>query len=80
MVIASLAWTLKAWFGLTLPDERDRREIVEMEFKRFHNMVIRVPCQIITGAHSVRVRILGYTECVRLLLASMRATAPLRTR
>ena len=77
MVIASLAWTLKAWFGLTLPEERDRREIVAMEFKRFHNTVIRVPCQIITGARSVRVRILGYTERVRLLLASMRATAPL---
>jgi hypothetical protein len=77
MVIASLAWTLKAWFGLTLRDERDRREIVEMEFKRFHNTVIRVPCQIITGARSVKVRILGYTERVRLLLASMRATAPL---
>ena len=77
MVIASLAWTLKAWFGLTLRDERDRREIVEMEFKRFHNPVIRVPCQIITGARSVKVRILGYTERVRLLLASMRATAPL---
>jgi len=80
MVIASLAWTLKAWFGLTLPDERDRREIVEMEFKRFHNTVIRVPCQIITGARRVKVRILGYTERVRLLLASMRATAPLAAR
>jgi hypothetical protein len=78
MVIASLAWTLKAWFGLTLADEQDRREIVEMEFKRFHSTVIRVPCQIIKGARSVRVRILGYTERVRLLLASMRATAPLR--
>jgi hypothetical protein len=77
MVIASLAWTLKAWFGLLLGDERDRREIVEMEFKRFHNTVIRVPSQIITGARSVRVRVLGYTERVRLLLASMRATAPL---
>jgi hypothetical protein len=77
MVIASLAWTLKAWFGLTLLDERDRREIVEMEFKQFHNTVIRVPCQIIQGARSVKVRILGYTERVRLLLASMRATASL---
>jgi hypothetical protein len=80
MVIASLAWTLKAWFGLTLEDEGDRREIVEMEFKRFHNTVIRVPCQIIKGARSVRIRILGYTERVRLLLASMRATAPLCAR
>jgi hypothetical protein len=71
---------LKAWFGLTLRDERDRREIVEMEFKRFHNTVIRVPCQIITGARSVKVRILAYTERVRLLPASMRATAPLGVR
>jgi hypothetical protein len=77
MVIASLAWTLKAWFGLTLPDERDRRAIVEMEYKRFHNTVIRVPCQIIRGARRIRVRILGYTDHVRLLLASMRSTAPL---
>jgi hypothetical protein len=77
MVIASLAWTLKAWFGLTLPDERDRRAIVEMEYKRFHNTVIRVPCQIIKGARRIRVRILGHTDHVRLLLASMRSTAPL---
>ena len=77
---ASLAWTLKAWFGLTLKDARDRTDIVEMEFKKFHNTVIRVPCQIIKTARSVRVRILGYTERVRLLLASMRATAPMYTR
>jgi hypothetical protein len=77
MVIVSLAWTLKAWFGLTLAQERDRWEIVQMEFKRFQNTVIRVPCQIIKGARGVKARILGYTENVRLLLASMRATAPL---
>jgi hypothetical protein len=78
MVIASLAWTLKSWFGLLLSEESDRREVVEMEFKRFHNTVIRVPSQVIRGARSIRVRVLGYTERLRLLLAGMRAASSLR--
>jgi hypothetical protein len=73
MVIASLAWTLKAWFALTLPRAADREDVLRMEFKQFLDVLIRVPCQVIKGGHRILLRLLGYTRCVRLLFASHRA-------
>jgi len=75
MVIASLAWTLKAWFVLTLPRKADREDILRMEFKRFLHAVIRIPCQVIKGGHRILLRTFGYTQHVRLLLASLSARA-----
>jgi len=54
-VMASPAWTLKAWFALLLPErgrrqERRRREkrvVLKMEFKRFVNAFVRVHCQLV---------------------------------
>jgi len=43
MTIASLAWDLKAWFGLLLPYRPLGLSIVRMEFKRFLNTFIRIP-------------------------------------
>lgn len=74
MVIASLAWTLKAWFALTLPRAADREEMLRMEFKRFLHAVMLVPCQVIRGGHRILLRLLAYTRGVRLLFASLRAT------
>jgi hypothetical protein len=73
MVIASLAWTLKAWFALSLPRAADRDDVLRMEFKQFLNALIRIPCQVIKGGHRILLRLLGYTRCVRLLFASLRA-------
>lgn len=75
MVIASLAWTLKAWFALTQPRKADREEILRMEYKSFLHAVILIPCQIIKGGHRILLRLLGYTHCVRLLFASLNAGA-----
>jgi hypothetical protein len=72
MVIASLAWTLKAWFALSLPRAADREEVLRMEFKQFLNALIRVPCQVIKGGHRILLRLLSYTSRVRLLFASLR--------
>ncbi|MCY3019697.1 MAG: IS1380 family transposase [Planctomycetota bacterium] len=79
MVIASLAWTLKAWFALTLPRAADREDVLRMEFKQFLNALIRVPCQIIKGGHRILLRLLGYTSCVRLLFASLGAVPRLNS-
>jgi hypothetical protein len=57
MVIASLAWTLKAWFALTLPRAADREEMLRMEFKRFLHAVMLVPCQVIRGGHRILLRL-----------------------
>jgi len=77
MVIASLAWSLKAWFGMTLPRQVDREDIVGMEFKRFVHAVILVPCQVLRQARRLVLRLLAYTSRTRLLFRSMEATARL---
>jgi len=77
MVIASLAWTLKAWFGLTLPRQVDRDDIVRMEFKRFVFAVVLLPCQVVRRARRLVLRLLAYTSRARLLFRSMEATARL---
>jgi hypothetical protein len=78
MAIVSLAWTLKAWFGMTLPGKKDRREVLRMEFKRFLNQLMRIPCQVVKGARQIRVRLLAYTGYARMLFASVEATARFR--
>jgi len=60
MVIAALAWNLKAWFGLLLPNRERGIELVKMEFRRFLNAVMLLPCQIVRTARKVVYRILGY--------------------
>jgi hypothetical protein len=78
MVIASLAWTLKAWFGLLLPRASDRADVVGMEFKRFVHSVVLVPCHVLRQARRVVLRLLAYTSRARLLFRSMEAAARLR--
>jgi hypothetical protein len=77
MVIASLAWTFKAWFALSLPTHKDSRRILAMEFKGFLHSVILIPCQVIKGGRKIKLRIMGWTEGVRLLFQIMRASRKL---
>ncbi len=69
MIMAALAWTLKAWFALLLPihprwrekHEVDRVAVLRMEFRTFLNSVIRVPCQIVRSARQIVYRFLAWT-------------------
>lgn len=70
MVMAALAWTLKAWFAL-LTDKREHRDqLLVMEFRRFLNGMIRIPVQIITGGRRIIYRILGYNPWIHTFLAT----------
>ena len=60
MVIASLAWTLKAWYALRIPDKRERRRTLRMEFKKFAGRFIQIPCQIVRTGRRLVYRILAY--------------------
>ncbi len=68
MLMTSLAWTLKAWWGLLLPEhprwrERHRAQkerVLAMEFKTFLNAFIRIPCQVIRTSRKIVLRILGW--------------------
>jgi hypothetical protein len=74
MVIAGLAWTLKAWFGLTLRRSQDRRRILRMEFRGFLNAVVLIPAQVASSGRRLVVRLLAYTSTVRLVFRSMDAS------
>ena len=43
MVIAALAWNMKAWYGLLTPNKMLGHQIIRMEFKRFLNTFIKIP-------------------------------------
>ena len=62
MVIAALAWNLKAWYGLLMPNRERGIELVKMEFRRFLSTVMLLPCQIARTARKVVYRILGYNS------------------
>jgi len=68
MVMASLAWTLKAWFALVVRDGERREELLRMEFRRFLHALVIVPCQIVRTARRVLYRILGYNDWTRTFL------------
>lgn len=65
MVIASLAWDLKAWYGMLMPYRHLGLSILRMEFKRFINTFIRIPCLIIKTGRRICYRIVGYNNKVK---------------
>jgi hypothetical protein len=70
MVMTSLAWNLKAWFALRVPEhprhrERHReqkRRLMTMEFKRFVATIIQMPCQIVRSGRRLVYRLLSWNE------------------
>jgi len=68
VVIASLAWNLKAWLAITLPPSGDAREIKRMEFRRFLNSVMLIPAQVVHRARRVVLRLLVWTPWANVLL------------
>jgi len=68
MVMAGLAWSLKAWCALLLPisprwaktHHEQRRRLFTMEFRTFRQAFIDIPCQIVTGGRQVRWRVLAW--------------------
>jgi hypothetical protein len=68
MVMAALAWNLKAWFGLLAPNAAVGQQIVRMEFKRFLRSFILIPCQIVRTGRRLLFRILTYTRHLKPFL------------
>jgi len=75
MVMASLAWTLKAWFALMLPvtprwreqHERDRQLVLRMEFRTFLQHLILIPAQIIRSGRRLIYRLLAWRPHLPIL-------------
>jgi hypothetical protein len=69
MVMASLAWSLKAWAALLAPvvprhavaHEAEKRRWLRMEFATFRAAVLQMPCQIVRGGKRLIYRLLSWT-------------------
>ena len=80
MVMASLAWTLKAWFALQLPEKgrwkdkhkREKQAVLKMEFKKFHNTIIALPCQIIKTGRKIVYRLLSWNRWLVVFFRGLR--------
>ncbi len=68
MVIASMAWNLKIWYGLLIPYRPLGKAIVRMEFKRFVNAFVNIPCLIIKTGRKICYRIIGYNKRIKSIL------------
>ena len=89
MVIASLAWSLKAWCGLMIrpqgPEEQKasqsavKRRVIRMEFHTFLQTLIQIPAQIIRRSRQLIYRLLTYRNSMEtLLLIHDSVSRPLR--
>jgi len=76
MLMASLAWTLKAWFALLLPEGgrwvaahgQEKRAVLRMEFKTFLNAFMRVPAQVVRTGRRVIFRLLSWNPWQHVFL------------
>jgi hypothetical protein len=68
MVMASLAWSLKAWSALLLPEQgrwaekyrAEKRSLLRMEFSTFCVALIQVPCQVVRTSRRIVYRLLSW--------------------
>jgi len=68
MVMAALAWTLKAWFALRLPETgrwarryaAEKAAVLRMEFKAFLHAFILIPVQVVRTSRRLIFRLLAW--------------------
>jgi hypothetical protein len=68
MVMGSLAWSLKAWAALLLPEggrwqeryREEKRKLLRMDFSTFRHAVMRVPSQIVSTGRKIVLRLLAW--------------------
>jgi Transposase DDE domain group 1 len=77
MVMASLAWNLKAWLALSLTEtgpekakaERraEKQRLLRMDFSTFRQTMIQIPAQIIRSARRLIYRLLAWSPGLKTL-------------
>jgi hypothetical protein len=73
MLSTSLAWNLKSWLALSLPESKadgpqrneqrsEKQRLLRMEFRTFLNYFIRLPAQVLTTGRRLIVRLLTWNQ------------------
>jgi len=78
MVIAALAWSLKAWLALVQPRAADRQSLLTMEWKSFLQGVVLLPCQVVRAGRRLLYRLLQWNPWVDLLCRCVEVLRRLR--
>ena len=83
MVMAALAWTLKAWFALRLPETgrwaaryaAEKAAVLRMEFKAFLHAFMLIPVQVVRTSRRLVFRLLAWNPWQAVFLRGVRSTA-----
>ena len=67
-VIATLAWNLSRWIGLTLPESgrwaekhaEDKRHVTKMRFRTFVQAMMQIPAQVVRTGRRLVIRLLDW--------------------
>ena len=87
MVMAALAWTLKAWFALLLPETgrwatryaAEKAAVLRMDFPTLLNAFMRIPVQVVRTSRRVVFRLLAWNPWQAVCLRGFdQLRAPLR--
>jgi hypothetical protein len=88
MVMTALAWTLKAWFALQLPDTgrwavrhaADKAAVLRMEFKAFLHAFMLIPVQVVRTSRRLVFRLLAWNPWQAIFLRGVdQLREPLRS-
>jgi hypothetical protein len=68
MVMGSLAWSLKAWAALMLPEKgrwqdrhrEEKRKLLRMDFNTFRHAMMNLPAQILSAGRKIVYRLLAW--------------------
>lgn len=79
MVMASLAWSLKAWYALLLPvfgrwrdqHEAEKETVLRMEFRTFLNAFIRLPAQIVQAGRRIIFRLIAWNRWQHVFIRAL---------
>ena len=87
MLMASLAWNLKAWLALWLPEQAGRwhehhqaqkQRLLKLEFRTFVNHWMRIPCQVLSTGRKLVLRLLAYNPWQEVFFRLAEQLSPLR--
>jgi hypothetical protein len=69
MLMTALAWNLKAWWALMLPESpgrwqkqhrEEKQRVLRLEFKSFVSTFVTIPCEVVRTGGKVVLRVLGW--------------------
>jgi len=81
MVMASLAWSLKAWYALSLPEggrwhekyKAEKEKVLRMEFQTFRNAFMNIPVQVVRTGRRLVYRVLAWNPWLDVFLRGVNA-------